>query len=220
MERKPILFDIDRTIFDPEKLLQGIDRKMMNVYKTEEGEIFEEYKEYRKELKNSIDFEPDEFIKRISKTTNQSFKEIHKIYYDSEIWKKAVYPETNEVLKKLKELEYPLGIYSEKFVYYQMAKLQLTGLINSFNPKWIFIGEEKSSDKFIKNLPQGATIVEDKFEIVEKLHKENRFDLIVWINRKNEKRNIKGIACLPNLRKLPNLLESKINNKEKLEEVV
>jgi len=184
--------------------------------------VFDSYEE---ELDSSTDYNPDEFISRISEISGKSRKEIQKIFNDERLWEDVVYKECRETLEKLKGLGYSLGIYSEGFTSYQLAKLRLTGLDEFFEDELLFIHRRKLDDDFIENLPDGVTIVDDKREVIERLNEEDRFNL-VWIDRIG-RQGIEGIDILDSLERLPDILERReiseeefIDDEEEISRVV
>jgi len=78
--------------------------------------------------------------------------------------------------------------------------MKISSIINFFKKDLIFITNGKLNDDFIKQLPDGAIIVDDKKEVVEKLKNLNRFN-IVWINRESDEK-IDGVATIKSLEEL------------------
>jgi len=202
---KTILFDIDKTLVNPRIFLDNFSRSLESCKIIGKDEFSQVFDSYKKELESSTDYDSDEFIRRISELSGKNSKEIQEISNDEKLWEDVVYKECREALEKLKGLGYSLGIYSEGFTSYQLAKLRLTGLDEFFEQELLFINRRKLDDDFIENLPDGATIVDDKKEVIERLNEEGRFNL-VWINRVDGP-EIEEIDTLDSLARLPDILE-------------
>ncbi len=204
MDKKIILFDIDGTLIEPHEITSGVYKQIFEETKISKDEIFKIKEEYKSTLERGSDFSPDDLIDYLSKSlnveiTNNPF--LNKIYY-----KNALYPEVKKTLEELNK-NFILGIFSEGLKNYQENKIYLSGLGDFFNEDFIFIGRRKLDDNFLEKLPEGAIIIDDKKEVVEKLKSLNRFK-VVWINRNNDEK-MDGVATIHNLSELIDLINFK-----------
>ena len=195
MNKKIFLFDMDRTIFDTETLGKNFKQSLVDVTQKSIEEIEKINKTYKLGLESSTDFDPDKFLKKVEKETKVDLETLNQAFFSSKNF--VLYPETKEKLNKLLNEGYSLGIFSEGVYEWQMKKLILTGIIDFFDKNFIFIGRRKQNDDFIKKLPDGAIIVDDKKEVVEKLKNLNRFK-VIWINRINDEK-IQGVKTIKSL---------------------
>jgi len=186
---------MDRTIYDTEISGKKISQCLAEISQKTVEEIEKIKIGYTKSLESSTDFDPDEFLKEVERETKVDLETLNQAFFSSKNF--VLYKETKEKLNKLLNEDYSLGIFSEGVSEWQMKKLILTGIRDYFDKNFIFIGRRKLSDDFIKKLPDGATIIDDKKEVVEKLKTLNRFN-IIWINRVNDEK-IQGIRTIKNL---------------------
>lgn len=194
--KKILLFDIDKTIFDTDKLSNSFNQNIAKVLGTTDINRINAIKEkYRKTLSNPREYVPEVSLKLIA--DDFRFKDVNKLIeiYSGKnyeyLYSDAVYPESFEVLEKLKE-QYRLGIYSEGTGVFQNHKFQSMGIQKYFDKELIFIVDAKDNQKTLAKIPKGAIIVDDKERICEYLT-QNGIKAI-WLNRKNEKVNKKFIT--------------------------
>ena len=195
MTKKIILFDMDRTIYDTKSSGEKISQCLAEISQKTVEEIKKIQIDYTSGLESSTDFDPDEFLKEVEKETKVDLETLNQAFFSSKNF--VLYPEAKEKLNKLLNEGYSLGIFSEGVYEWQMKKLILTGIINYFDKNFIFIGRRKLSEDFIKKLPDGATIIDDKKEVVEKLGALGRFR-VIWINRINDE-TISGVKTIKSL---------------------
>jgi FMN phosphatase YigB (HAD superfamily) len=210
-EGKVILFDIDKTLIDRDVFWVNLNEEISKIEGADESTLDDVYSEYKKELESPTDFDADRFIRRLaSKIESKSVKEMNDIFYNPELWKDSVYPEARETIKKLKEMGYYVGVFSDADVSYQFGKLRMTGLDKELDPDLIFITKGKTEDAYVERLPDNVIIVDDKREVVEKLATKGRFNPY-WINRSgnSEKTEDEKVKTISNLMELITLLPRK-----------
>lgn len=197
---KIILFDWDNTLFSKTEYKKFLRSNLARVCEVSEEKIFGFEELYFNNLVKSDDFKINDFVSSFEQKFN---KKIDLEDYSTDklgIYSKALFPETIEVLEKMKN-KYILGIYSQGFVNLQKIKIKYSGIEKYFNKNLIFIDRDKTHQDFVKNLPIKATVVDDKKEVIETL-KELRPDLkLIWINRKNDE-TIDGVKTIKNLKNL------------------
>jgi len=204
MKKKLILFDWDDTLFSKVEYKKRLRSNLARICETIEEEIFKFEEKYFEKLKRSDDFQIKNFVESFSEKFN---KKIELKDFDTnklEIYSGALFPETISVLKKLRN-DFDLGIYSQGFVSLQKIKIKSSGVENFFKKEFVYIDRNKLRVDFVSKLPDGAIIVDDKREVVEKLKTLNRFH-IIWINRKNDE-PIKGMITIKSLDELINLVD-------------
>lgn len=200
MEKQLILFDFDKTLFNiksyfADQLFPAAERELKM-----SGNVLENIsKDYRETLTRSTQFDPEgwlEVAKRHGQFDVESFREL---MTRPEFFQRAVFPEVFPSLTQLSQT-YVLGIYSEANYNWQMKKLELSGLINYFDQKYISISNDKTSDEVIADLPVGAIVIDDKLEVIAALKRREEVHPI-WINR----RGLQGLTNVHEIRDLTQL---------------
>ncbi len=191
-----ILFDWDDTLFSKVEYKKRLRSNLARICEVSEEIIFEVEEKYFNNLEKSDDFRIDTFVQSFEEKFG---KKIELEDFNSDklgIYSQALFPEAISVLDKLKD-KFNLGIYSQGFVALQKMKIKLSGVEDFFEEKFVFIDRDKLNPEFLTKLPDGAIIVDDKKEVVEKLKTLNRFN-VIWINRINDEK-IQGIKTIKNL---------------------
>ena len=204
MNKKIILFDWDDTLFSKTEYKKNLRNNLARICETTEEKIFEFEEKYFDSLSRSDNFEINDFVNNFAQKFNKKI-ELNDFSTDNlKIYSKALFPETIEVLNKIKE-KYILGIYSQGFVNLQKLKIKNSGVENYFDENLFFIDRNKTQIDFIKKLPIEATIIDDKKEIIEAL-KNNRPDIkLIWINRIDEEK-MENIKTIKNLKELESFI--------------
>lgn len=191
MNKKVILFDIDRTIFDNEKFKDLKDEqiiKLLNIKNIEEYKNI--FKNYYSSLSNTRYYDHNHFIDLVCKKYNfKDKKSILSLTYDNpELYSKSLFPDVNKTLEYLVKKN-KLGIFSEGKSDFQVFKFNALGLNKYFEKDLIFIVDAKDTKEVIDRLPKDVVIVDDKERICDFLF-ENNIDC-VWLNRKDERKSDK-----------------------------
>ncbi|HVZ11557.1 MAG TPA: hypothetical protein VG965_00875, partial [Patescibacteria group bacterium] len=94
-----------------------------------------------------------------------------------------------------------LGIFSEGNLEFQRRKLSAAGIANYFDEEYVFIYRRKLLENAILTVPQAATIVDNKYDVVSEL---SNVANVVWINRESGENDpkIKTIHSLGELIKI------------------
>jgi FMN phosphatase YigB (HAD superfamily) len=204
MEKEIILFDWDDTLFSKTEYKKNLRSNLARICEVSEEKVFEFEEEYFNNLIKSGDFQIDDFVNSFSQKFN---KKIELEDFSSDklgIYSKALFPETISTLEFLKN-HFNLGIYSQGFISLQKIKIQESGIENFFDEQQIYISRDKLDPAFIEMLPDGATIIDDKKEVIEKLKAIGRFN-IIWINRKDDE-IMDGVTTIKNLTELIDLVK-------------
>lgn len=204
MDKELLLFDWDDTLFSKVEYKKNLRSNLAKICEVSEEKIFEFEEEYFKSLEKSDDFQIKSFIQSFANKFN---KKIDLVDFSSDklkIYSTALFPETISVLEKLKNY-FNLGVYSQGFPNLQRIKIESSGVSDYFDKRQIYINRNKLDPEFIDNLPNGATIIDDKKDVVEKLKTLGRFN-IIWVNRKDED-PIEGVTTIKNLKELPNVID-------------
>ena len=133
MNNKIILFDIDRTILDTDKVMKIFTEKMLFILGNPNiSDFMKVREEYLKQLAYDREFVPEDYIKAISRKFQFSYEQsLIDVFFDSDsqnIYKESVYPEVRDVFKTLTYRKYRLGIFSEgekKFQNHKFRSLHL-----------------------------------------------------------------------------------------------
>jgi len=203
MDKKVILFDIDKTLLNPYPIMDDLTDEINNKFH-KEIDVFEIYDEYVKKLDSSTDFYPKDFLELLSKKTKISFSDLNSYFYDPKIWESYIYEGTIDFLNKIK-FNFNLGIFSEGFRSFQNKKLKMSKLDIFFREDLIFISRRKLDDAFLKTIPEKSIIIDDKKEVIKKLRDFGKFD-VIWINRNQDKEKIVGVKEIENLSELENFI--------------
>lgn len=199
MKRKLILFDWDDTLFSKVEYKKRLRSNLAKICGVSEEEIFKFEEKYFENLKRSDDFQIKNFVESFSEKFDKKI-ELKDFSSDNlKIYSGALFTKTISVLEKLKD-NFDLGIYSQGFVDLQKIKIRSSGVDNFFEKEFVYIDRNKLRADFVSKLPDGAIIVDDKKEVVEKLKQLNRFK-IIWINR-NDDEPIEGVTTIHNLEEL------------------
>ncbi len=196
-----ILFDIDGTIFDSRKFLRGIWDLYCAKFNIPVLKLRETIDSYYFGLENRTKFNPGNLVGFISRQFDIEYDLLWKIFWDNKnLYENAIYYDTIDALNFAKK-NFNVGTYSQGFFDLQKHKLEMIGVLGCFNPELLFITVDKSEKKFLKTLPKNSIIVENAYEVVEKLGDFNP----VWINRNSDENDPK-IPTIHSLTELPQLL--------------
>ena len=203
MDKKIILFDIDKTLLNPYPIMEDLTDEIKNEFH-KKIDVFEIYDEYVKKLESSTDFDPKDFLELLSKKTKVPITKLSDYFYNSKIWEDYVYEDVNGVLSRI-ETKFNLGIFSEGFDKFQNEKLIMSKLSHFFKKNLLFISRRKLDNTFLKTIPEKVIIIDDKKEVVKKLRDFGGFE-VFWLNRNNEVEKIEGVKEIKNLRELENFI--------------
>ncbi|OGK21611.1 hypothetical protein A2866_03850 [Candidatus Roizmanbacteria bacterium RIFCSPHIGHO2_01_FULL_39_8] len=207
MNNKIILFDIDRTILDTDKVMKIFTEKMLFILGNPNiSDFMKVREEYLKQLAYDREFVPEDYIKAISRKFQFSYEQsLIDVFFDSDsqnIYKESVYPEVRDVFKTLTYRKYRLGIFSEGEKKFQNHKFRSLHLGEYLDDDLIFIFNAKNNSEALKRIPRSSIIVDDKLRICEFLDKAGI--KTIWINKKGlpDSTNFQTIHYLSELNKV------------------
>jgi hypothetical protein len=196
-----LLLDIDRTLFDTDAFKTRARLGLARLIGCTQADIFAEESGYCANLSSSSEFDPEEFAIRLSRSFNFPVHALLSDYLDnSSYYQESVFPETAPVLRAVSPRT-NLGIYSEGCWGYQINKLRQSGLMPWFDENLLFINSSKRTPVNLSQIPTGATIVDDKREVIDTLVAWGIHCL--WINRTTDEIH----PAAPTINNLSGLLE-------------
>lgn len=183
-----ILFDIDGTLFNSKKWIDGYIKDQMNTIYGMDGAEYEAIRqEYRDQLAKPTLFKPEEFLELLHQKSRVDINELKTMLYTPRFFAGAVYEEVIPTLDQLVAKELSLGVYSEGNYQFQLSKLKYGEVATYFDPDLLFITGDKQAPEYIETLPVESMVVDDHLEITQALQRSGRCQPI-WINRhSNEK---------------------------------
>lgn len=192
-------FDVDKTTFDTKSSGEKTSESLALATGRSVSEINEINKEYKEGLASTTDFNHNDFLRKVASETGVVFKTLKQAMLKPENF--VLYPETLFVLRELWIRGEKSGLFTEADPEWQNEKIKLTGIIDFLDPSLILIERRKLKSEAIAKIPNGATLIDDKKEVIETL-KQLRPDLkLVWINRKSEE-EMEGVRTIHNLNEL------------------
>ncbi len=206
MKKGTILFDIDRTILDTEKMIKMFDNFLLEILDNPNYDEFKKVElDYFKTLANERYFNVPDYAQFLSdRFEKDATDSIVRIFYDSEykhIYSDCIFDESMKILEILEE--WNLGIYSEGTLDFQKNKFESMGIDRYFNKDIVFIVPAKDMKEVIDMVPKESIIVDDKEKICQFLN-DNGFRAI-WINRKDDRKS-DNFETIYSLLELPAIL--------------
>lgn len=206
MEKGIILFDIDRTILDTEKMIKTFDSLLLGILGNPNYDEFKKAEsDYFKTLANERYFNVPDYAQFLSNRFEKDATDsIVRIFYDSEykhIYSDCIFDESINVLETLKDWD--LGIYSEGTLDFQKNKFKSMNIDKYFNKDIVFIVSAKDTKEVIDMIPKESIIIDDKETICQFLT-DNGFRAI-WINRKDNRKS-DNFETIYSLLELPAIL--------------
>lgn len=209
--KRILLFDIDRTLLDTDKMSFLLTSALSKILGEKNlNKINSIKREYIESLKRDREFTPDEFCRRLSLEFNFDTMTLLDVFYGDKyayIYKESVFPETIQVLDKLKD-NYRFGIYSEGNYKFQNRKFDALNKYRHFDKNFIFIVGAKDNQETLEKIPSRSLIVDDKEIVCEFLFKHGI--KVIWLNKKDSRKSEK-FTTVYNLLELSTILENSVN---------
>jgi len=181
MQKGIILFDIDKTIYDTDHQAEDFDKVIASVLSRSDVVSLKDSNDDRQ-------FSPEVYTKRLcEKYDFKNQDRLLEVFYADKykhIYEDNIFPETRIVLDNLKN-KFRLGIYSEATHKFQIHKFKATGLEKYFDKDLVFILDAKDTEGAIKNIPDGALVVDNNEHICEFLTEHGI--KVIWLNKKDDK---------------------------------
>jgi FMN phosphatase YigB (HAD superfamily) len=198
-KKRIILFDIDKTIYNTDHQAEDFDKLISDVLGRSDVVSLKDSNDDRQ-------FSPEVYTKRLCDKYNfENQDKLLEVFYGDKykhIYRDNVFPETRIVLDKLK-CDYQLGIYSEATHKFQTHKFKSTGLEKYFEKDLVFILDAKDTEGAIKNIPEGAMVVDNNERICEFLTEHGI--KAIWLNKKDDRVSL-NFQTIHNLLELPSEL--------------
>lgn len=193
-----VFFDIDGTLFDPQKFGQQIRAEFIKILNISEEELIRANADYYAKLEESTDFDPRDLVSFISSRFNHPREKLDSVFWENDtIYRESFFPETEDVVSKLSK-NHTLGIFSQGNEELQIRKLTAGGLIKFFHEENIILRPRKLLDESIALLPRDATVIDNKHDVVTILAS---FVNVIWVNRRTEDSDL-NIQTIHSLREL------------------
>lgn len=193
---KIILFDIDYTLIDSDKLRLFAHQEILKQLKISKVEVERATENFSKTLKSSLEFSPQRYARFLTNYFADSLieKKATDILNEPAIYQQATYPETIPALKILKQ-NCSLGIFSEGVRKFQITKITLSGIINYLDRGLIFIYPEKSGvmKSIIRKIGK-VYVIDDNPEHIVELSKINGVSPI-WLKRGPKTQKEENLNC-------------------------
>jgi len=205
-EKPIILFDIDRTIIDTDKLsglLNGAIAKFLEISTDEARELYKKFIQ-KISLDDSTDYDPWSWLNFLSDMFPKvSKEELEAVFFNQANFEASVFPEVINSIDNLKKT-YRIGIFSQGVIPWQEKKLELAGLTPLFEKELTFIFRRKVAPASLEKLPVGSIVIDDREIFIEGLMVAKRFRPI-WINRNSDEK-YGDVETIHSLEELPALL--------------
>jgi len=180
-----LLFDIDHTLIDTNKLRQLISAELIKALNIQRQEFEEAEIKYTKRLNYKNDFNPQDYLTVLSIELEAEFRVLSSIFFEKEsLYRRSLYHETSKVIELLSK-SFRLGIFSEGFTSFQSLKLSNSGINRYFDKGLKYIFRRKLSPESISKLSKPVVVIDDSREVVEALCSEKEI-VPVWLNRKDD----------------------------------
>jgi FMN phosphatase YigB (HAD superfamily) len=181
-----ILFDIDYTLLDTAVSKRYYREKISKLANVSIDDFILVENEYKEKDSGFTDFHPDDYIDHVCKFYNLNENSVRELFFNNDNFKDALYDDVVPTLEVLSG-RFILGIFSEGFEDFQLAKLHKSGIMHFFEKELTFIFRRKLEKSSLSLLPTKCFVVDDNPSVVEALAKIDSFKTF-WLNRKsNEK---------------------------------
>lgn len=196
----PILFDIDRTLFDTKHFALLVREKLAILAKTDLNTLAQFENSYSHTLVSRSQFDPKHYCEYLSNKLHVPFLTLMQEFTQSKnFYSQSLFSDTLPVLESLKNKGTQLGIFSEGVTSFQKMKIEYSGIISFLNREYIYLFEEKLSSKNLKRIPANVLIIDNNKDVVTHLSKTTR--CVIWINRESSENhpNAVTVSSLTNL---------------------
>ncbi|HCR81480.1 MAG: hypothetical protein UY13_C0002G0172 [Candidatus Pacebacteria bacterium GW2011_GWB1_47_8] len=209
MPKPLILFDIDKTLIDTDRLRALLKQNLAQLLGRSEDEVADAFLEYGSNLPDNTAFHPEELLKLFSQRFHTPIEPLRDAFYEPSRFQQALYPEVVDVLSKLRHQGYTLGLYSQGELAWQEHKMLANNLLEFFDKNHRYIKREKADPAIIENLPENTIIIDDKPGIIAFLE---TFPHVIPLHIVRERANHVGEYTLSTLNDLLPILDSLRNS--------
>lgn len=186
-DRKLVLFDLDRTLFDTDHFINLLRVKLANLARKDEQVLKQLENRYQK-LFGKLTFDPLHYSEFLSREFKISSSDLFRLFTDDKkLYSESLFDETIPILKFFKKNKYQAGIFSEGNIGFQKMKINYSGLFSHLIDSNIYVFENKLTLASIESLPSDAVIVDDKQGVVDQLVGHGIQS--IWINRASRQKH-------------------------------
>ena len=202
--KKIIFFDIDRTLFDPNSFLDEFYERLIHKYGLDAGQKAKLIKFYASSKPKDY-FDPQIFLKSISKKFNIEINTIQTLFWDQKLIDKHLYKDTDiffQISTKTK-----MGVFSKGDYKFQKSKLKRFGKLIRNADIHVFPNKIEKFLEILKNYSDhNIYLIDDEIDVLSEAKDINRNIFTILINRK--KKHVKNdkidlqISSLSQIQKL------------------
>ena len=157
-----ILFDFDRTLFDNRTFYPQLHLQIARTCGLSSGHYKKLQDKYYASLSSLTAFNPKKFISFLQKHINIDSSKLLPFYFaNSKLYSSSLFSDTIPTLKALKQ-SHTLGIFSQAYRPYQLAKLKNSSLLPFFSPDHLYISSDKTKHSFVQSIPPAQIIDNDR----------------------------------------------------------
>lgn len=175
-----VLFDIDFTLFDTEKFLGIIYRRLAAKFKSSPNQIKKIVTEIREEQGR---FNFAIFLRKLTQKFKINKNIIEKFFYDEDALKRCLYDETKEVLEAVSKVAL-LGIFSQGFSRFQKAKLLTLENLLERPHIHITLSKHMTLPKIVSSYKSKKLyMIDDALDVLHRAKKLNQNIFTIWVRR-------------------------------------
>lgn len=186
---KQILYlDIDGTLLDTNKLDTLVIPHIAALLGVDPSQLFADMRLYEQRLQRPSDFNPNILIGYWWGHHAIHADRIAAYWYGKvcpQNYSYALYHDVQDALSILSR-RFHLGIFSQGFEQYQLAKIKVPGIAHYFSRRKRLIHRHKLEHAVVSQLAPNAIVVDDDLDVIYTLIKYRPDITPVWINRANE----------------------------------
>lgn len=202
MQNKIIYFDFDRTLIDTDALKVEQAERVAKITQLTVAQVQEGMKQYIASIDNHLNFDIGEYAAFLARQFDVNPSDVAKIYLtDCNYIANYLFPESLEVLEKLREAGFALGIFSGAVPGHQKVKIESTGVLEFIPWDSVIISPQKLQNAVVSKVPEGATIIDDDPNVIQYLVDNHPLITPIWCNRKTNE-TMPQVRTIKNLREL------------------
>jgi FMN phosphatase YigB (HAD superfamily) len=207
MPEKLILFDIDQTLLNSDRMDPIIDAKFAKILGISTSLVQQIAQQYNEGLASFRDFNIKKYCQFFAERLHAPTYELEQVFEQSELYLPCIEQSTKDVLGRLK-VRYSFGIFSEGDPDFQYLKLAKSDLLSFFDARHIYIFPDKTVLKAVHSLPDYSVVVDDSVRVIKALliYPEKQFRLIKT-NQYTDANNDLKVEQIQKLADLLNILE-------------
>ncbi|OGH06741.1 MAG: hypothetical protein A2171_01765 [Candidatus Levybacteria bacterium RBG_13_35_9] len=203
--KKIIFFDIDQTLFNPDSFLDEFYERLIHKYGLDAGQKAKLIKFYASSKPKDY-FDPQIFLKSISKYFNIDFESLNSLFWDQKLIDKHLYKDTDILFQISTKTK--MGVFSKGDSKFQKIKLTRFKTILNKNDIYIFPNKIGKFLEILKNYSDhNIYLIDDEIDVLSEAKDINRNIFTILINRKKKHvKNDKIDAQINSLSKIQKFL--------------